>query len=318
MRLIKKGNLLIILGPTAVGKSDVAINVAKKIDGEIISADSMQIYKYMDIGTAKIKPEEMDGIPHYLIDIVYPDEEFTVADFKNHAESYIDRINSKGKVPIVVGGTGLYINSLVYELKFTRVKSNEEFRIKYNEIADKYGEEYIYNELRKVDIKTAERISPKDRKRIIRALEIHYETGKPMSYFNRDFRKKTEKYNLMMVGLNTDRSLLYSRIESRVDKMIENGLIDEVRKLLDMGYSRKLSSMQAIGYKEIISYLDGELKLEEAIEVLKRNTRRFAKRQLTWFRRDDRIKWIDVKDFNNIDEIGDFILNIFNQYYSKQ
>lgn len=318
MKLNDKNNLLIILGPTAVGKSDVAINIAKKIDGEIISADSMQIYKHMDIGTAKVKPEEMDGIPHYLIDVVYPDEEFTVADFKSNAEGYIDRINKMGKVPIVVGGTGLYINSLVYELKFTRVKSNEEFRIKYNEIAEKYGDEFIYNELCKIDIKTAEKISPRDRKRIIRALEIYYETGKPMSYFNKDFRKKTEKYNLIMIGLNTDRKLLYSRIEKRVDRMIEKGLINEVKELLNMGYSRNLSSMQAIGYKEIISYLNGELKLEEAIDLLKRNTRRFAKRQLTWFKRDDRIKWIDIKDFNNIDEIGNSILNIFNQYYSKQ
>jgi len=306
--LNKKQNLLIILGPTAVGKSDVAINVAKKIDGEIISADSMQIYKYMDIGTAKVKPEEMEGIPHYLIDVVYPDEEFTVADFKNHAEYYINRINNMGKIPIVVGGTGLYINSLVYELKFTKVKSNKDFRMKYNEIADKYGDEFIYDELCKIDKKTAEKISPRDRKRIIRALEIYYETGKPMSFFNEDFRRKKEKYNLVMIGLNTDRNLLYSRIEKRVDKMIENGLIDEVRKLLDMGYDKNLPSLQAIGYKEIISYIDGELKLEEAIDLLKRNTRRFAKRQLTWFRRDDRIMWIDIKGFNNVDEIGDFII----------
>lgn len=310
----KKENLLIILGPTAIGKSDVAINVAKKIGGEIISADSMQIYKYMDIGTAKVKPEEMEGIPHYLIDIVYPDEEFTVADFKSQAKKYISKINNMNKIPVVVGGTGLYINSLVYDLNFTKVKSNEDFRKRYNELADRYGNEFIYDELCKVDMLSAKRINPKDRKRIIRALEIYYETGRPMSSFNNDFRRKNNNYNLLMVGLNTDRKLLYSRIEKRVDKMVESGLIHEVKKLLGMGYDKSLTSMQAIGYKEIVSFIEGEMQLDEAIKTLKRNTRRFAKRQLTWFRRDDRIRWIDTKDFKNVDEIGDFILQHIKNY----
>jgi len=315
--LNNKENLLIILGPTAIGKSDVAINVAQKINGEIISADSMQIYKYMDIGTAKVKPEEMRGIPHYLIDIVYPDEEFTVADFKHEAEKYISEINNKNKLPIVVGGTGLYINSLVYELKFTKVKSNPDLRQNLNELAEKYGNNYIYNKLCKIDSISAKRINPNDRKRIIRALEIYYETGKPMSYFNNNFRKESNKYNLIMIGLNTDRKLLYSRIEKRIDEMINRGLIDEVKNLLNMGYNKNLTSMQAIGYKEIISYLEGEIELSEAINILKRNTRRFAKRQLTWFRRDNRIKWIDIKDFKDIDDIGNYIFSYVNKILAQ-
>ncbi len=317
MQLKKKDNLLIILGPTAIGKSDVAINVAQKMDGEIISADSMQIYKYMDIGTAKVKPEEMRGIPHFLIDIVHPDEEFTVADFKQQAEKYIRQINNRDKLPIVVGGTGLYINSLVYELKFTRVKANQDLRNKYNELADKYGNDFIYNELYKIDATSAKKISPNDRKRIIRALEIYYETGKPMSYYNENFRKKSNKYNLVMIGLNTDRKLLYSRIEKRVDKMINDGLIDEVKRLISMGYNKNLPSMKAIGYKEIISYLEGELELNEAINILKRNTRRFAKRQLTWFKMDDRIKWININDFKDVDDIGNYIFNYASKIIAK-
>lgn len=316
IKLSEKNNLLVIVGPTAIGKTAVSIDVAKKLNGEIISADSMQIYKYMDIGTAKVKPEEMEGIPHYLIDVVYPDEEFTVADFKQHAENYIKKINQADKIPVLVGGSGLYLNSIVYELKFARIKKNDEFRRKCEELAAIHGIEYLYNSLNKVDPVTSSKISPNDMKRIIRALEVYNETGKPMSYFNKNFRNKTDKYNLVMIGLNTDRATLYSRIERRVDMMIEEGLIEEVRKLLDMGYSRDLISMQAIGYKEIISYLYGEVSLEEAIDLLKRNTRRFAKRQLTWFKRDDRIKWVDIKQFDGTDEISDYIINQVNNTLS--
>lgn len=317
IKLEQKENLLVIVGPTAIGKTAVSIDVAKKLNGEIISADSMQIYKYMDIGTAKVKPEEMEGISHYLIDVVYPDEEFTVADFKYHAEKYIKKINAADKVPIVVGGSGLYLNSIVYELGFTKIKKNEEFRKKCEELAHKYGVEYLYNKLKQIDPITSSKISPNDTKRIIRALEVYNETGKPMSYFNKNFREKTDKYNLLMIGLNTDRATLYARIEERVDKMIEEGLIEEVQNLLDMGYTRDLVSMQAIGYKEIISYLYGETSLKEAINILKRNTRRFAKRQLTWFKRDDRIKWIDIKEFNSINEIGDYIVNNYKNMLSN-
>ena len=305
----KTKNLLILVGPTAVGKTGISIDLAKKINGEIISADSMQIYKYMDIGTAKIKEDEMENIPHYLIDIDYPDEEFTVAEYKNKAEKHIDKINDYGNIPIMVGGTGLYLNSIVYELRFTAVEANEKFREKYMEIADLNGNQYIYDELLKVDETSAKRINPNDRKRIIRALEIFYETGKPMSDYNKDFRKEVDKYNLVMIGLTMDRAKLYSRINERVDLMLNDGLIEEVQKLLDMGYTKDLVSMQGIGYKEIISYLEKNIGLDEATEILKRNTRRYAKRQLTWFRRDNRIKWIDVNQFNSTEEISKLIIN---------
>ncbi|NMB07983.1 MAG: tRNA (adenosine(37)-N6)-dimethylallyltransferase MiaA [Tissierellia bacterium] len=304
-----KENLLIILGPTGVGKTTISLEVAKNLKGEIISCDSMQIYKYMNIGTAKIMPEEMDNIPHYLIDIVYPDEEFTVHDFKVKAEEHIMDINNRGSLPIMVGGTGLYINSIVYELKFTNVKPNEEFRRKYNHIANKYGNEYLYEKLLKIDPISAERININDRKRIIRALEIYNETNKPMSYYNKDFRKERDKYNLIMIGLNMDRYILYSHINNRVERMFEKGLVDEVESLLNMGYDENLVSMKAIGYKEIIPYLKKEISLEESMELLKRNTRRYAKRQLTWFRRDNRIKWIDINKFDSIESIGYFISN---------
>ncbi|MBZ2173801.1 tRNA (adenosine(37)-N6)-dimethylallyltransferase MiaA [Schnuerera sp. xch1] len=302
-----KKNLLVIVGPTATGKTSISIDVAKKINGEIVSADSMQIYKFMDIGTAKVSLSEMDDVPHYLIDIVYPDEDFSVADYKHYAEEYINKIDKSGHIPIVVGGTGLYINSLVYELKFTKVESNENFRKKYNRIANIHGNQYLYDKLYKIDPISCKKININDKKRIIRALEIYHETGKPMSSFNKNFRKETDKYNLVMFGLTTDRSILYSRINKRVDSMIEGGLIKEVQKLMDMGYHKDLKSMKAIGYKEIISYLEGEVELAEAIRLLKRNTRRYAKRQLTWFRRDDRIKWIDTSKFSYTGEIVDHI-----------
>jgi tRNA dimethylallyltransferase len=281
-RMNKKQNLLVLLGPTGVGKTAVSIDIAKKTNGEIISADSMQIYKYMDIGTAKINLEEMENIPHYMLDIVYPDQEFTVADFKNKAENYIEEINKKNNLPIVVGGTGLYINSLVYKLKFTKVEPNEELRKKYNYLAEIHGNQYIHDILYNVDPISAERINLNDRKRIIRAIEIFQETGKPMSYYNKNFRKETDKYNLTMVGLTMDRAKLYSHINKRVDKMIKDGLIQEVKMLIDMGYNRELVSMQGIGYKEIVSYLEKETELDKTIEILKRNTRKYAKRQLTW------------------------------------
>lgn len=313
----EKQNLLVLLGPTAVGKTSISIDLAKRLNGEIISADSMQIYKYMDIGTAKITKEEMGYIPHYMINIVYPDEEFTVANFKNKAEEYIKDINHRGNIPIIVGGTGLYINSIVYKLQFTEVKPNEKFRTENNDIADKYGNNYLHNRLSEVDPVSANRINVNDRKRIIRALEILHETGKPMSYYNKNFRKETDEYNLVMVGLTMDRPKLYSRINSRVDIMLDEGLIEEVKMLMNMGYTKDLTSMQGIGYKEIINYLEGTMELYEAIEMLKRNTRRFAKRQLTWFRRDNRIKWVDVNEFHSIASISEFLADYVSEELTK-
>lgn len=305
----KKDNLFILVGPTAIGKTSVSIELAKRLNGEIISADSMQIYKYMDIGTAKITAEEMEGIPHYLIDIVYPDEEFTVADYKILAEKHIKEINSRNKLPIVVGGTGLYVNSLIYDLNFTQVPPNEKIRKKLEDLAEEYGNEYIHKMLEKIDKESYERIHVMDRKRIIRALEIFEATGIPMSEQSSNFRKQIDKYNLVMVGLNMDREKLYERINLRVDKMIEAGLIDEVSSLLKMGYSKSLTSMQGIGYKELIRYLEGDISLEESIELIKKGSRNYAKRQLTWFRRDSRIKWFNVDEYSNMDDLIKHIID---------
>lgn len=316
--MTKKIPLLLLIGPTGIGKTETSISLAEKLDGEIISADSMQIYKYMDIGTAKITKEEMSGIAHYLIDVVYPDEEFTVLDFKESATKHIYDINNVGKLPMVVGGTGLYINSLVYDLTFTQVPPNYKFREKYESIADKYGNEFIYEELKNIDPKSTNRIHINDRKRIIRALEIYYVTKKPMSVYYKDFRKYNEDFDVIMIGLTIKREELYRRINYRVDKMIENGLIEEVKSLLDMGYTENLNSLQALGYKEIILYLKKDIALDEAIDLIKRNTRKFAKRQLTWFKRDNRIKWIDLGCFKNNHEVSDYIFryskDILNNY----
>lgn len=309
--------LLSIVGPTGIGKTETSINLAENLGGEIISADSMQIYKYMDIGTAKITKEEMKGIPHYLIDIVYPDEEFTVSDFKESATKYINNIYNRGNLPIIVGGTGLYVNSLVYDLNFTNVAPNNEFREKYEIIADKYGNGVIYEELRSIDPKSAKRIHVNDRKRIIRALEIYYVTKKPMSVYYKDFRRYNDDFDVVMIGLTNKREDLYKRINYRVDRMIEKGLIEEVKGLLDMGYTDDLNSLQALGYKEIILYLKNEITLDEAIDLIKRSTRKFAKRQLTWFRRDNRIKWIDVGCFENNHEVSDYIFRYSKDILNK-
>ena len=309
--------LFLIVGPTGIGKTETSISLAENLEGEIISADSMQIYKYMNIGTAKITKEEMKRIPHYLIDIVYPDEEFTVSDFKESATKHINDIYNRGNLPIIVGGTGLYVNSLVYDLSFTNVAPNNEFRQKYEIIADKYGNEVIYKELKSIDPKSAKRIHVNDRKRIIRALEIYYVTKKPMSVYYKDFRKYNDDFDVIMIGLTNKREELYKRINYRVDRMIEKGLIEEVKGLLDMGYTDDLNSLQALGYKEIILYLKNEITLDEAIDLIKRSTRKFAKRQLTWFRRDNRIKWIDVGCFENNHEVSDYIFRYSKDILNK-
>jgi len=264
-----KQKLIILTGPTAVGKTSVSIELAKRINGEIISADSMQIYKYMDIGTAKILKEEMQNIPHHMIDIVYPDDSFSVSNYKQHAMQLIDEISGKGKLPIVVGGTGLYINSLTYKLNFASVPPNEEIRRDLEALGDKYGNEYLHNMLRRVDNESTKRISIRDRKRIIRALEIYKLTGKTMSEYNENFRIKNEDFDLSMICLNMDRKKLYDRINKRVDIMIEQGLIDEVKAILNMGYNKNLTSLQGIGYKEIIMYLDNLCTKE--VEIMQKD-----------------------------------------------
>ncbi|MGN9164103.1 tRNA (adenosine(37)-N6)-dimethylallyltransferase MiaA [Tissierellaceae bacterium HCP3S3_D8] len=311
-----KDKLLIITGPTAVGKTALSVDLASKLDGEIISADSMQIYKYMDIGTAKVTDDEMKGIPHHLIDIVYPDEEYTVSNYQRDATRLIGELNRKNKLPIVVGGTGLYINSLVYKLNFVKVAPNEEIRQRYETLAEEYGNEYIHNILSEVDIESSKKIHIRDRKRIIRALEIFELTGKTMSEYNKDFRREVEDYRLSMICLNMDRSKLYERINRRVDIMIEQGLIDEVQEILNLGYDKNLVSLQGIGYKEIIDYLENRSTLEEAINRIKQGSRNYAKRQLTWFRRDKRIKWVNIDEFHNFDELSLYIKkNIYDMLY---
>lgn len=313
---MKKKPLFILVGPTAVGKTSLSIALAKVLNGEIISADSMQIYEYMDIGTAKITDEEKDGITHYLIDEVTPDVDFSVSDFQSKAKTYIGKILNEDKLPMVIGGTGLYINSLIYDLDFTSSVSNWNLRYEYEEKANAYGNKYIHDELKNVDPVSADRVHVNDTKRIIRALEVYYETGKPMSESYKDFRKPSNEFDIVMIGLRMDREKLYERINKRIDIMMEQGLIEEVKSLLDKGYSEDLTSMQGIGYKEIISYLKGECSLEETVEILKRQSRRYAKRQLTWFRKEERIHWIDVDEFDSIDEIEKAALNIINDEFN--
>ena len=302
--------LVAVVGPTAVGKTEVGVLLANALRGEVVSADSMLIYRYMNIGTAKPSEEEMCGIPHYMLDIIDPDEAYSVALYQEAAEKYIKDINERGKYPLLVGGTGLYIRSVTDHYNFSRAEINFEYRIELNRLADLKGNDYIHNLLKKNDPSAAERIHLNDRKRIIRALEVFDQTGRPISSFHdRDMYEKP-KYNLHIFGLNMERSKLYRRIEQRVDKMLEQGLLEEVKSLLDRGYTTDLTSMKGLGYKEIASYLIGDISLTEAVEILKRNTRRFAKRQLTWFKRDARIKWLNIDERQSIHEVVQEIITI--------
>ncbi|MBC7087293.1 MAG: tRNA (adenosine(37)-N6)-dimethylallyltransferase MiaA [Tissierellales bacterium] len=303
-----KRNLIVLAGPTGIGKTDLSLKIAKAINGEIISADSRQIYKYMDIGTAKVEKKYMNEIKHHMIDIVKPDEDFTVSDYKYNVTKIIEEINSEGKIPLLVGGTGLYINSIVYDLDFTSVPSNNDIREHYKSILLNQGKQALYDILIEKDYETAKRLNINDTKRIIRALEVYDITQKPMSMQNKDFRKQTKRYNLLMYCLNMDRTKLYDKINSRVDKMIDLGLVNEVISLLGMGYDKDLNSMQGIGYKEIIDYLEDKLTLKDAIELIKKRSRNYAKRQLTWFRRDERYKWIMIDEFYDTNELYETLI----------
>lgn len=301
-------DLLIIAGPTAVGKTEISIELAKRLNGEIISADSMQIYTHMNIGSAKIKSEEMQGIPHYMIDVVEPFDNFSAAEFKNMAEVIIQDITSRGKLSIIAGGTGLYINSLICNYEFTEAEKDEEYRNKLQEIANTKGKEYVHNLLKEVDIESYNRLFPNDLKRVIRALEVHKITGKTISEYNANKSCFEIPYNIFYFVLTMDRCKLYERINNRVDAMIKDGLIDEVKKLKDMGCSADMQSMKGIGYKEILYYLDGSISLEKAIDMIKQGSRNYAKRQLTWFRKDERVNWINKDNFEDNDSIVDYIL----------
>lgn len=293
-----KPKLLVLIGPTAVGKTKLSLTLARELNAEIISGDSMQVYRGMDIGTAKASPEELAAVPHHLIDIHDPDEAFSVAEFQERARALILDIHARGKLPFIVGGTGLYVESVCYNFQFSEVGSDEAFRMEQEAYAAEYGDEALHARLQEVDPESAERLHPNDRRRVIRALEIFHMTGERMSE-QLKVQKKESPYELCIVGLTMDRALLYKRIEARIDQMLEEGLVDEVRRLLSMGYGKELVSMQALGYKEIIAYLEGRYTYEEAIELLKRDTRRFAKRQLSWFRHMKDIHWVDVSNLAN-------------------
>ena len=293
--------VIVIAGPTASGKTSLGVELAKKIDGEVISADSMQIYKDMTIGTAKPTPEETEGVPHYLIDFVSPDERYSVADFKRDAETKIEEIIQKGKVPIVVGGTGLYIDSLVYGIEYAEIEYNEEYR---KELMDKAktedGLKELYEEACKIDAKAMEKVSCNDKKRIARVLEIYNATGKTKTELELKSREKGPKYDYIVFAIDWPREKLYERINLRVDIMIEQGLVDEVKSILNK-YEKFPTAMQGLGYKEVVEYLEGKISYEEMIEKIKLETRHFAKRQLTWFRKNKDIIWINgEKGLENI------------------
>lgn len=294
---MKKIPLVILTGPTAVGKTNLSIQLAKKMNMEIISADSMQIYKFMDVGSAKVTEDEMNGVKHYLIDEVTPDYSFSVSEFQERANDYINQIVKKGKLPLVTGGTGLYLNSLIYNMDFAKSDADNELREMLRLELEENGIDYMYEKLKSLDEEAANRIHKNNTKRVIRAIEVCM-SGKKMSDFSSDL-KLNEKYEPIIIVLNRDREHLYRRINKRVDIMISQGLEDEVKTLLNMGYSSDLVSMQGIGYKEIIKYLNNEYTYEEAIEIIKRDSRRYAKRQLTWFRRYENAKWFDLDNYND-------------------
>ena len=310
-----KKPLIILTGPTAVGKTKASIGLAKALNGEIISADSMQVYKYMDIGSAKIRPEEMDGIKHYLIDELEPDEEFHVVRFQQMAKAAMEEIYAKGKVPIVVGGTGFYIQALLYDIDFTENEEDTAYRMELEQIAKENGPEKLHEMLREVDPESADAIHANNVKRVIRALEFYKLTGQKISEHNEKERAKEAPYEFCYFVLNDDRKLLYDRIDLRIDKMMEEGLLEEVSSLKNKGYTKDMVSMQGLGYKEILDYLNGECSLEEAIYILKRDTRHFAKRQLTWFRRERDVIWVDK---NNYDHDEEKILEVMLSYVRER
>lgn len=310
----KKKPMVILTGPTAVGKTALSIELAKRINGAVISADSMQVYKHMDIGSAKIMPEEMQGIKHYLIDEFEPDEEFHVVRFVERAKQCLEEIYADGKIPIIAGGTGFYIQALLYDIDFTEQEGDPAYRASLEQLAIKQGADYLHGMLRTVDPASADAIHANNIKRVIRALEFYHLSGSRISEHNEKERQKTSPYNFAYFVLTDDRAHLYERIDRRVDLMVEQGLVDEVRHLKDMGYHKEMVSMQGLGYKEILSYLDGEMTLEEAIYIIKRETRHFAKRQLTWFRRERDVIWFDKAAYHyNEEQILADMLQVLNK-----
>ena len=295
---MEKRPFIVLTGPTAVGKTALSIALAKAVNGAVISADSMQVYKHMDIGSAKIMPEEMEGVPHYLVDEFEPEEEFHVARFAERAKECLEEIYQNGQIPIIVGGTGFYIQALLYDIDFSKQDANTEYRSQLEKLAQEKGADYLHNLLKEIDPESAESIHANNIKRVIRALEFYHLTGQKISEHNETERQKESPYNFAYFVLTDDRARLYERIDKRVDIMVERGLVEEVKKLKDMGYHREMVSMQGLGYKEILDYLDGKMTLDEAIYIIKRETRHFAKRQLTWFRREKDVIWFDRRDYH--------------------
>ena len=307
MKILKKP-LIILTGPTAVGKTKLSIALAKAVNGEIISADSMQVYKHMDIGSAKIKKEEMCGVPHYLIDVLEPDEEFHVVRFQEMAKQAMSEIYAKGKIPILAGGTGFYIQAVVKDIDFSKETEKSPVREELEKLAEEKGCEYLHERLQQVDPKSAEKIHANNVKRVIRALEYFELTGKPISLHNEEEAAKESPYNVAYFVLNDVRERLYEKIDP-VDAMLQEGLVEEVSGLAKKGYTKDMVSMQGLGYKEILSYLDGSYTLDEAVYILKRDTRHFAKRQLTWFKREKDVIWVNKQDFHyEENEILNYIL----------
>lgn len=307
---MNKKPLVIIAGPTATGKSALAVELSKKINGEVISADSMQVYKGMDIGTAKISIDEMEGIKHYLIDILDPFEDFNIVTFKNLAKEAVSEIHSKGKVPVVCGGTGFYIQSLIKDIDFEETYEDDNYRNELFDFAKNNSNEALFEKLKEVDPDSCKILHPNDLRRVIRALEYYKITNTPISIHNEKEAKKESPYNFAYYVLDDDRKVIYEQIDKRVDLMMQNGLVDEVKFFVDKGLSMDNISMHGLGYKEIYSYLCGEITLDEAIYILKRDTRHFAKRQLTYFKREKETEFIDKRDYNrDLDKIIDYIIS---------
>lgn len=302
--------LIVLTGPTAVGKTKASIGLARAIGGEIISADSMQVYKHMDIGSAKIRPEETEGIPHYLVDELEPWEEFHVVRFQQMAKAALEKIYANRHIPIIVGGTGFYIQALLYDIDFSENDGDDSYRRELEEEAGKLGKEALHERLKMVDPSAAEQIHANNVKRVIRALEFYQQTGRRISEHNEEERRKESPYRYIYIVLNDERKRLYERIDRRVDQMMDEGLIAEVESLRNMGCTKDMVSMQGLGYKEILSYLEGEISLEEAVYTLKRDTRHFAKRQITWFKREREVVWINKEEYDHDEEkiLHDMIL----------
>lgn len=306
--------LVILTGPTAVGKSELAVKLAKEIGGEIISADSMQVYRHMDIGSAKILPEEMESIPHHLIDVLEPTDEFNVVIFQKMAKDAMEAIWQRGHIPILTGGTGFYIQAVLYDIDFTHNDEDSHFRRQLEQLARDKGNEILYERLKQIDPESCETIHPNNVKRVIRAIEFYEKTGKKISQHNREQHENLSPYLFAYFVLNDERAKLYDRIDKRVEKMLAQGLVAEIENLKNMGCTRDLVSMQGLGYKEILDYLSGNCSLEEAVYLIKRDTRHFAKRQLTWFRREKEVTWINKQDFNyNSQEILDYMIRMLQE-----